>query len=735
MRFHCPKCDTKYRITEDKLAERPTAKMRCKECAVVFSVQEAIAAEGQRASEASTPGLADGARVSPSSNPPAMGVAAVHAPRPTRPPVPAIVAAGQAGDGAPHGMASRPLAPPLGERASPATGALGSPRLGPLLASRPLANRASDRPASGAVLAPRTSSVVAPEGSPGRPGEPNAPPGALPARSVPSTRPLGSPAGIALPPRAPLGSQGKPAALTPPGQLPTANAVPSPKPGGISGTSPVGQTAHAGARVAPPAVPAIASRTPGLSSAAARASLTKPTAGVEQRSASVRPPRGDTMSLGAVPAAAGPTPSSVSALSASAGDVELGPAQAVLGRGSASKFPPVTAERTLPAVPPFHAAPTGNVDAPSSGPAVQGAEPPARLVDDDRTKPVNEVPLPGETPKFPDAGADAADSFGPTPRLVGWSDSESRAISSGPWSSEVNAPSEPPDDAPEAVGTGASRDTRISNPEPATALAAGGVTFATPASSAADDLDFEIKTRSRPTRVVSLSVAALAALLFGASGFASGYLMGSTKAGPTAETSAAATRLSAESQARGGPSLPPPPPTSEQTARDESASVPAPADPAREVPTSKKVGERRSEQSAQAVEDVTGGSNPDSLSGLTSGAGPGPVAGSAAGQASAGTGLEAAAIQSTVQKNQNAVKRSCWQPALNGRAADAPSTARVTTTIQIAPSGAVTHVKHSGDPRGYPGLGACIVTRLKGWTFPKSNGSTTANIPFVFAAQ
>ena len=88
-----------------------------------------------------------------------------------------------------------------------------------------------------------------------------------------------------------------------------------------------------------------------------------------------------------------------------------------------------------------------------------------------------------------------------------------------------------------------------------------------------------------------------------------------------------------------------------------------------------------------------------------------------------------------MQKNQNAVKRSCWQPALNGRAADAPSTARVTTTIQISPDGTVSSVKHSGEPRGYPGLGRCIVARLKGWTFPKSDGTTPVNVPFSFNAQ
>jgi hypothetical protein len=81
------------------------------------------------------------------------------------------------------------------------------------------------------------------------------------------------------------------------------------------------------------------------------------------------------------------------------------------------------------------------------------------------------------------------------------------------------------------------------------------------------------------------------------------------------------------------------------------------------------------------------------------------------------------------------VKRSCWQPALDTRDKDAPTSARVNVTITVAPSGSVQDVSTSGDPRGYPGLASCIAGRVRGWQFPAASASTTLNVPFVFAAQ
>lgn len=114
--------------------------------------------------------------------------------------------------------------------------------------------------------------------------------------------------------------------------------------------------------------------------------------------------------------------------------------------------------------------------------------------------------------------------------------------------------------------------------------------------------------------------------------------------------------------------------------------------------------------------------------------GPGPVASGDQGVARS-EGLDSAAISRTVQTHSPGVKRSCWQPALNSRSPNAPSSARVVVTINVAPSGQVRGVQTSGDPKGYPGLASCISGRVAAWQFPASGGPTTAKVPFVFAAQ
>lgn len=117
-------------------------------------------------------------------------------------------------------------------------------------------------------------------------------------------------------------------------------------------------------------------------------------------------------------------------------------------------------------------------------------------------------------------------------------------------------------------------------------------------------------------------------------------------------------------------------------------------------------------------------------------AGPG-VSNTSPGSAPAGGGgqLDGAQTQATVSRYTGSVKRSCWQPALDARAPDAPTSARVTVTITVGGTGSVQNVTTSGDPRGYPGLANCIGGRVRAWQFPATGGSTTVNVPFVFAAQ
>jgi predicted Zn finger-like uncharacterized protein len=100
-----------------------------------------------------------------------------------------------------------------------------------------------------------------------------------------------------------------------------------------------------------------------------------------------------------------------------------------------------------------------------------------------------------------------------------------------------------------------------------------------------------------------------------------------------------------------------------------------------------------------------------------------------------GKPLDPAQVQRTVARYSGSVKRGCWQPALGARDRDAPPTARVSVSLQVAPGGNVQSTSTSGDPRGYPGLASCIASRVRNWQFPHSGGPTTVNIPFVFAAQ
>ncbi|MBK8998288.1 MAG: zinc-ribbon domain-containing protein [Myxococcales bacterium] len=126
------------------------------------------------------------------------------------------------------------------------------------------------------------------------------------------------------------------------------------------------------------------------------------------------------------------------------------------------------------------------------------------------------------------------------------------------------------------------------------------------------------------------------------------------------------------------------------------------------------------------------------LAGLQGLQGGGPTGGPGSTGSTGGGGgqpLDSGEIQKTVSKYTSSVKRSCWQPALDARSKDAPTSARVNVAIVVSPSGSVQSVSTSGDPKGYPGLASCIAARVKAWQFPASSGTTTVNVPFVFAAQ
>jgi hypothetical protein len=88
-----------------------------------------------------------------------------------------------------------------------------------------------------------------------------------------------------------------------------------------------------------------------------------------------------------------------------------------------------------------------------------------------------------------------------------------------------------------------------------------------------------------------------------------------------------------------------------------------------------------------------------------------------------------------VARYREELQRSCWLPALEARDPSAPSAARVSTTVTVAPGGNVESVTVGADPVGYPRLASCIATQLRSWRFPRAQSGSVVAIPFVFASD
>ncbi|HYQ40852.1 MAG TPA: GYF domain-containing protein [Polyangiaceae bacterium] len=160
-----------------------------------------------------------------------------------------------------------------------------------------------------------------------------------------------------------------------------------------------------------------------------------------------------------------------------------------------------------------------------------------------------------------------------------------------------------------------------------------------------------------------------------------------------------------------------------------------PTDP--KNPTKRVASTAKSAAPGASAETDKGIAGLKGLSGLGALGPKGPDSTGPSGTVGGGTGqLDGAQIQSTVSRYTGSVKRACWQPALDTRDKDAPTTARVNVQITVQPSGSVSGATvNGGDPKGYRGLSQCISSRVRGWQFPPSGETTTVNVPFVFAAQ
>lgn len=277
--------------------------------------------------------------------------------------------------------------------------------------------------------------------------------------------------------------------------------------------------------------------------------------------------------------------------------------------------------------------------------------------------------------------------------------------------------------APEAGSAAVSSPVAVASLAPESSVAA----VAAPVSSPADP-EFPWAQPKQSNRK-AIAFAVLAAVGFGlAMGF---VIFGGEKVRIIKQV----VEVPGTAQAAQIPDVPAPPAQEEQAAEEQqeedskntkvatgkgTTGTPSPSGASTSTPTT---------DSGSGLKGLTG------LQGLTGSGGPvgGPSSGSTG--SAGGQPLESSQIQSTVAQYQASVRRSCWQPALDSRDRSAPSSARVTVTITVAGSGSVQQVSSSGDPTGYSGLARCIEQRVRGWQFPRSSGTTTVNVPFVFAAQ
>jgi hypothetical protein len=95
--------------------------------------------------------------------------------------------------------------------------------------------------------------------------------------------------------------------------------------------------------------------------------------------------------------------------------------------------------------------------------------------------------------------------------------------------------------------------------------------------------------------------------------------------------------------------------------------------------------------------------------------------------------LQAVDVERVVQSHRAFVKRQCWEPALGARAPNAPSSARVVVSMNVARDGSVPSATTTGGD-GFPGLASCVQGQVTKWKFPPSDGAPVT-VPFVFAAQ
>lgn len=93
--------------------------------------------------------------------------------------------------------------------------------------------------------------------------------------------------------------------------------------------------------------------------------------------------------------------------------------------------------------------------------------------------------------------------------------------------------------------------------------------------------------------------------------------------------------------------------------------------------------------------------------------------------------LDPAAIAAVVRRRLAAIK-GCYERSLN-RNPDLQG--KITIRFTIGPTGAIVDISAESNTMGDDGVAQCIISRMRGWRFPKpEGGSVTVSYPFIFTA-
>jgi len=90
-------------------------------------------------------------------------------------------------------------------------------------------------------------------------------------------------------------------------------------------------------------------------------------------------------------------------------------------------------------------------------------------------------------------------------------------------------------------------------------------------------------------------------------------------------------------------------------------------------------------------------------------------------------------IKRFVEEAAAAMERDCWRSARATREVSAPANAAVPVALTVKRSGRVERALVSADPAGYPGLGSCVLRRVRDWHFDRLGEDTNVKVTFHFA--